>query len=203
MTGIADVGKPDLEMLDVKGVSPKDAYRHLVALCHNSNNFGISIYEDPVDEDFEHLTIADAKASALQRKARGCIIGTVRLLPNKTGTTIQFVHKDANWNTPVINPDLWRSFIDTSKEYFAQLQDAQPTLNTATRAGTEKLEKPKRKGRYRLTASEVKFRREKVKAANKIKSDNPQKLWRDIDQEFANELDIKERTFRAWRHTNY
>lgn len=65
------------------------------------------------------------------------------------------------------------------------------------------LETPKQKGRYRLTGYEIKFRRQKVNEATKIKKDNPQKQWKEIDKQFAEQLSISERTFRSWRHNNY
>jgi hypothetical protein len=64
-------------------------------------------------------------------------------------------------------------------------------------------ERPKQKGRYRLTAEETKFRRQKVREAEKIKKLEPHKQWKEIDKEFADALNISERTFRAWRHNNY
>ncbi len=64
--------------------------------------------------------------------------------------------------------------------------------------------KPKQKGRYRLTAEEIKFRKKKVKEAEKMKKDNPQKQWKEIDKIFADEIgSISDRTFRDWRHTHY
>jgi hypothetical protein len=63
--------------------------------------------------------------------------------------------------------------------------------------------KPKQKGRYRLKPSEIKFRKQRVKDANQMKKDNPQKQWKEIDKIFADELNISDRTFRDWRHTHY
>jgi hypothetical protein len=68
---------------------------------------------------------------------------------------------------------------------------------------TAKAERPKQKGRYRLTAEETKFRREKVREAEKIKKLQPHKQWKEIDKKFADALNISERTFRSWRHNNY
>jgi len=60
-----------------------------------------------------------------------------------------------------------------------------------------KSEKPKQKGRYRLTPDEIKRRKKIVKEAERIfKSSDPKKTWKQI----ANELDIPERTLRDWRH---
>ena len=74
----------------------------------------------------------------------------------------------------------------------------------AAQGDAAKPEKPKQKGRYRLTKEEIKFRRRKVKEAEKMKKGNPQKLWKEIDKEFADGIgSISDRTFRDWRHTHY
>ncbi len=66
-----------------------------------------------------------------------------------------------------------------------------------------KVEKLKSKGRYRLSNDEIKFRRGKVKEANAEKKKNPLKRWREIDAEFADQLEISSGSFRHWRHNNY
>lgn len=64
----------------------------------------------------------------------------------------------------------------------------------------EKQEKSEiHKGRYRLTEDDNIYRHEIVEKANKIRSDNPLKTWREI----AREIDKPERTLRDWRHNNY
>lgn len=82
-------------------------------------------------------------------------------------------------------------------------KDSQNFLSDERQGGMTEPEKPKQVGRYRLTAQEIKFRRQKVKEAEKIKKDNPQKQWKEIDKGFAEELNISDRTFRSWRHNNY
>lgn len=62
---------------------------------------------------------------------------------------------------------------------------------------SKKLDKPKQKGRYRLTKSEIKTRRKIVSEAERIyKESSPKKTWKQV----AYELDIPERTLRDWRH---
>ena len=78
------------------------------------------------------------------------------------------------------------------------------TRQSVTPVNERTSDKPKQKGRYRLTKAEIKFRKQKVKEAKKMKKENPQKQWKEIDIEFANEIGtISDRTFRDWRHTHY
>lgn len=57
----------------------------------------------------------------------------------------------------------------------------------------------KKKGRYRLTEEDIKYRRSIVEAAEELKKKDSQKTWKQI----AYDLDKSERTLRAWRHNNY
>lgn len=58
-------------------------------------------------------------------------------------------------------------------------------------------ERPKQKGRYRLTPEEIKRRKRIVKEAIRLFNQaDPKKTWKQI----AYELDIPERTLRDWRH---
>jgi hypothetical protein len=131
----------DTQQFTVRGISPRDAYKHLQALCNNGTNF--TIHKNPTQEDLGGLTIGDLQAIRAKgnRTARGSIIGTVRLLPKGTDTDIQFVHKDAGWNDPFINPALWQVFIKAVKEYFDHLQMTKPATVYAERV--EKTKKPR------------------------------------------------------------
>lgn len=67
----------------------------------------------------------------------------------------------------------------------------------AVRENKAQLEKPRQKGRYRLTQDEIRQRKKIVKEAKRIfKESDPKKTWKQI----AYELDIPERTLRDWRH---
>jgi hypothetical protein len=83
-----------------------------------------------------------------------------------------------------------------------EIPDSQPAFRDLTQVGQDAMTaKPeKQKGRYRLTKDEIKTRKKVVKEAERLRreSDN-KKTWKQI----ANELDIPERTLRAWRHNNY
>ena len=71
------------------------------------------------------------------------------------------------------------------------------SLDTPIFEAVAKPEKPKQKGRYRLTQDQIKQRKKIVKDANRIfRASNPKKTWKEI----AYELDIPERTLRDWRH---
>lgn len=73
----------------------------------------------------------------------------------------------------------------------------------AVQADSGIAENVKKNGRYRLSSDEIKFRRQKVKEANKDKKQNPLKRWDEIDFEFSERLNIPKDSFRRWRHNNY
>jgi hypothetical protein len=187
---IEQVEHNNFDVFKVKGWSRNDVYSHLFALVNNRNDLAIVKYQNQTEDDLERIIISDLKALDAKGETEGCVIGTVRLLPAGSDTVIQFVHKDLFWNLPVINPDLWRIFIQVVKEYLTDLQVAQDVLTPTS-------EKPKQIGRYRLTEDEVKRRKKIVKDANRfMRESNYVKTWKQI----AIELDIPERTLRDWRH---
>lgn len=114
-----------MEIQVIKGIPRKDVYSHLLAFCNNNTLYSIIKYENQTEEDLERILISDAKAIAKDHEARGKVIGTIRLLPSGENTTIQFVNKDAIFHLPVINPELWKQFINEVKEYFLQLKNAE------------------------------------------------------------------------------
>jgi hypothetical protein len=69
-------------------------------------------------------------------------------------------------------------------------------LGLAQAQGLAKPEKPKQKGRKKLSRDEAKKRMEIVEKAKKMKKENPLMYWKEI----ATGLDIPEKTLRDWRH---
>lgn len=61
----------------------------------------------------------------------------------------------------------------------------------------------KNKGRKELTGDVIKFRRKMVKEAEAYKKKNPNLRQGEIDQKFADDLDIAADSFRHWRGNNY
>lgn len=98
-----------------------DVYRQLLAMCNDGIDFSLQ-QGDYKDKKLECLTVADRKAITEHPNttAKDKIIGYIRLLPNNSDTLITFVHRNRpEWyNYPVINPDLWGSFINAVFEYF-------------------------------------------------------------------------------------
>ncbi len=119
--------QPKIEVFTLNAISRELVYEHLLALCNNSDHFGIAKYENPTSDDFHRITIIDAKAitEESKRMGRGDVIGTIRLLPLHLGTVIQFVYKDASWGDPTVNPNLWQQFILTVKGYFREMLNIQ------------------------------------------------------------------------------
>lgn len=100
-----------------------DVYRQLLAMCNDGEIYSLVTFLDGYkDSDLECLTVADRKAITEHPNttAKDKIIGYIRLLPNNDDTRIIFVHKNRpEWyNYPVINPELWNSFINAVFEYF-------------------------------------------------------------------------------------
>lgn len=102
-------------------LSRNDVYRQLLAMCNDGEVFSLQ-QGDYQDIDLECLTVADRKAITEHPNttAKDKIIGYIRLLPNNSDTLIVFVHRNRpEWyNFPVINSDLWGSFINSVFEYF-------------------------------------------------------------------------------------
>jgi hypothetical protein len=115
-----------------------DVYRHLVALCNDDNRFAMRKAE--IDDDLEALTIVDAKeAGRLGGKAKGAVVGTVRLLPAGDNTVVMFVHKDALWHLEISDPGklLFLEFIQRVTGYFDRLGVIKPNLQDTSRQRDE------------------------------------------------------------------
>ena len=83
-----------------------------------------------------------------------------------------------------------RKWVETIYEYKRMIKALRGVSES------QKPEKPKQKGRYRLTKEEIKKRKKIVKEATRIKNESPFKTW----QQVANEIDVPVRTLRDWRH---
>jgi len=100
----------------------EQTYRHLFTLCQNDELFTIIDFPDGwKDKDYERIVISDAEA--MRRGIRRSAIGTVRLLPYDSGTTIMFVNKDAIWHKEITESDekLFAKYIERAVEHFTEL----------------------------------------------------------------------------------
>jgi hypothetical protein len=100
----------------------EQTYSHLFTLCQNDELFTIINYPDGWrEEDWGRIVISDAKAiiSGIER----AVIGTVRLLPYDSGTTIMFVNKDAIWHKEMTKADekLFEKYIERAISHFTDL----------------------------------------------------------------------------------
>lgn len=94
--------------------------------------------------------------------------------------------------------DTWQELLDWALAELQLLYGGLP-VTAAVQVDTVEPEKPKQKGRYRLTPEAIKARKKIVKEAEKRKRTDPRKTIKEI----AYELDIPERTLREWRRANY
>jgi len=113
-------------------LNKNDVYRQLLAMCNDSEDYSLQ-QGDYKDKELECLSVADRKqitAEKMNIPLRKKILGYIRLLPNNDDTLIAFVHKNRpEWyDHPVINPELWDSFIKAVFGYFKGDLDA-PTVD--------------------------------------------------------------------------
>ena len=97
------------------------------------------------------------------------------------------------FNTVLLNVSFMHRYRENVESILKDLKNAFPDV---VQVDAAKPEKPKHKGRYRLTREDIKKRKEIVKDANERKKNNPRKTWKEI----ASEMDIPERTLRDYRH---
>jgi len=115
-------------------LNKNDVYRQLLAMCNDSEDYSLQ-QGDYKDKELECLSVADRKqitAEKMNIPLRKKILGYIRLLPNNDDTLIAFVHKNRpEWyDHPVINPELWDSFIKAVFGYFKG-DLAAPTVDAA------------------------------------------------------------------------
>ena len=100
----------------------RDTYRNLLALCNRDALFGFR--QPDSDDDLEALTICDLQRASQQGgRAKGAIIGTVRLLPARDNTILLFDSKDALWRLPISHEGmfLFEKFIQRVITHFREL----------------------------------------------------------------------------------
>lgn len=181
-----------------------------------------------LSEKYYHLIFSSEKKENIEYEEEQTTIyfdvvpiGTVKLIPCRNKlvfirkTTLLFIAPNNNGsiNEPDTS-DILFLFIDRVVRLFEQLGALAPGSISSTRVNgpsnadrSKAMDKEKtmlsKKGRYRLTKNEIKFRKQQVKDAERVKKDNPLKYWMEIDKEFGEKLGISAESFRKWRHNNY
>lgn len=118
--------------------------------------------------------------------------------PSTSDAILNHIKEKADWwnlNPPMPDNNAAMAYI-IAMQAREEIKKKEADFQTV-KVRAEKPEKPKQKGRYRLTKDDIKRRKKIVKDAKRIfKESNPKKTWKQI----AYELGIPERTLRDWRH---
>lgn len=149
---------------------------------------------------YEKSQQGELKATYTIFDQEGKWLGEVDFSPIDADQTIVTYEFDS------VNSDLFNKIetrLNSSISYYKGFDKLKNQSDDKAMQSGRKIEKVKSKGRYRLTPEEIKFRRGKVKEANKEKKQNPLKRWDEIDFEFSERLKIPKDSFRRWRHNNY
>jgi hypothetical protein len=171
-----------------------------VTLIGEFSDLGLSEKSLKLRADAQYsLKFSSGNALIFQEHAQVFLFKVHRVGKHRAQVQVTCDVPEVEW----ILDDLWQD-ITATFEVIGKTNDLPASMPEGPKnSDRPNIEHRKQKGRYRLTEEEVKFRRQKVKEANKIKKVDPQKSWKEIDKAFADELNISERTFRSWRHNNY